>query len=88
MKIIPKQFVAEGASFLLPLLTLLFIPATVGIINYPELLSWYGIILLFITIISTILTFVLTAKIAQKLEKYESPAMLKKQEGDNYASDD
>lgn len=71
MKVIPKQFIADGAGFLLPILTLLFIPATVGVMNYPELLSWYGITLLFITIISTIFTIGFTAKIAQRLEATE-----------------
>lgn len=79
MKVVPKAFIADGASFLLPLLTLLFIPATVGVVNHPELLSWYGITLLFITVVSTIFTMSLTAKIAQKLEIAES----KKQAGEN-----
>lgn len=83
MKIVPKQLVADGAGFLLPILTLLFIPATVGVINYPELLSWYGITLLFITIISTIFALGLTAKVAQKLEVRESP---KKMESQNIGS--
>lgn len=71
MKIVPKQLIADGAGFLLPILTLLFIPATVGVINYPELLSWYGVSLLIITIISTVFTIGFTAKIAQKLEASE-----------------
>lgn len=78
MKIVPKAFIAKGAGFLLPLLTLLFIPATVGVINHPELLSWYGVTLLFITIVSTIFTMIFTAKIAQKLEAAE----LKEREGE------
>lgn len=72
MKILPKAFIADGAGFLLPLLTLLFIPATAGVVNHPELLSWYGLTLLFITIVSTIFTMAFTAKIAQKLELAES----------------
>lgn len=83
MKIVPKQLIAEGAGFLLTILTLLFIPATVGVINYPELLSWYGVSLLIITIISTIFTIGLTAKIAQKLEASEV-----KKEVNNYAKHD
>lgn len=71
MKIVPKSFVADGAGFLLPLLTLLFIPATVGIVNYPELLSWFGVTLLFITIVSTLFALAFTAKFAQKIEKSE-----------------
>lgn len=90
MKIVPKQLVADGAGFLLPILTLLFIPATVGVINYPELLSWYGITLLFITIISTIFALGLTAKVAQKLEVRESPKKMESQNigSEKYVNDD
>ncbi|MBQ0139223.1 MAG: CidA/LrgA family protein [Kurthia sp.] len=90
MRIVPKQFVADGAGFLLPILTLLFIPATVGVINYPELLSWYGITLLFITVVSTIFALGMTAKIAQKLEKKESLKSLSEEKGaeKSYASND
>lgn len=66
--IMPAKFVKEGAGFLLPILTLLFIPATVGIMNYPELLSGYGVILIVIVTISTLITLVLTGKLARKME--------------------
>lgn len=69
--IVRKEYVADGAGFLLPILTLLFIPATVGVVNYPELLSWLGVSLLIITIISTIFSLSVTAKFAQKLEQTE-----------------
>lgn len=90
MKIIPKQFVADGAGFLLPILTLLFIPATVGVINYPELLSWYGITLVVITIVSTIFALGVTAKVAQKLEMKESSKIPQNEKGANerYADND
>lgn len=84
MKIVKKEYVADGAGFLLPILTLLFIPATVGIVNYPELLSWLGVSLLIITIISTIFSLGVTAKFAQKLEQTER----KKEEVEVYAPND
>lgn len=67
-KVIPDWFIKEGAGFLLSILTLLFIPATVGIMNYPELLSGYGILLVIIVLISTVFTLVLTGKIARRME--------------------
>lgn len=82
MKIVPKQFVQDGAGFLLSLLTLLFIPATVGVVNYPELLSWFGVSLLFITIVSTLFALAVTAKFAQSAEKKE----LRNREGKENAS--
>lgn len=83
-KIVKKEYVADGAGFLLPILTLLFIPATVGVVNYPELLSWLGVSLLIITIISTIFSLGVTAKFAQKLEQTER----QKEEVEVYAPND
>lgn len=83
-KIVKKEYVADGAGFLLPILTLLFIPATVGVVNYPELLSWLGVSLLIITIISTIFSLGVTAKFAQKLEQTERH----KEEVEVYAPND
>lgn len=84
MKIVKKEYVADGAGFLLPILTLLFIPATVGVVNYPELLSWLGVSLLIITIISTIFSLGVTVKFAQKLEQTER----QKEEVEVYAPND
>lgn len=84
MKIVKKEYIADGAGFLLPILTLLFIPATVGVVNYPELLSWLGVSLLIITIISTIFSLGVTAKFAQKLEQTER----QKEEVEVYAPND
>ena len=39
-RIIPVELIKDGAGFLLAFLALFFIPATVGIMDYPELLSW------------------------------------------------
>lgn len=66
--IVPESFVKDGAGFLISILTLLFIPATVGIMNYPELLSGYGILLVVILAISTLFTLTLTGKIAMRME--------------------
>lgn len=71
-KIIPKEFVADGATFLLSVLTLLFIPATVGVINYPELLSLHGVVLVIIVVLSTIFAIGVTGKFAQRMEKKET----------------
>lgn len=66
--IVPAKFVKEGAGFLLPILTLLFIPATVGIMNYPQLLSGYGVVLVIIVTVSTLITFIVTGKLARRME--------------------
>lgn len=35
LKVVPVQLIDQGAGFLLSILTLLFIPITVGIMKYP-----------------------------------------------------
>jgi holin-like protein len=71
-KIIKVQFIHEGATFLLAFLTLFFIPSTVAVINYPELLTQAGAYLIIVVIVSTLLTIVLTGKVSQYIEKKES----------------
>ena len=67
-KIVPTWLVKEGAGFLIAVLTLLFVPATVGIIQFPQLLSAYGVLLVLIVCMSTFIAFVLTGKLAKKME--------------------
>ena len=66
--VIPPWFIKEGAGFLIAILTLLFVPATVGIMQYPQLLSGYGVLLVLIVCMSTCIAFVVTGKIAKKME--------------------
>ena len=70
--IIKVQFIHEGANFLLAFLTLFFIPSTVAVINYPELLTQAGAYLIIAVIVSTLLAIVLTGKVSQYIEKKES----------------
>ena len=65
------RFVADGASILITFLTLFFIPSTVGIVQYPELLTKSGALLLIAVFISSIFAFVFTGKVGQFLEKME-----------------
>nr|WP_235753844.1 CidA/LrgA family holin-like protein [Psychrobacillus sp. INOP01] len=67
--IIPVQLIKDGAGFLLTFLALFFIPATVGIMDYPELLSWAGLGMVLSIVISTIITIVITGKFCQYLER-------------------
>ena len=65
------RFVADGASMLIAFLTLFFIPSTVGIVQYPELLTKSGVLLIIAVFISSIFAFVFTGKLGQFLEKME-----------------
>lgn len=67
--IMPDTFVKEGAGFLLVILPLFFIPAIVGIVQYPELLTKKGVILIISVMVSTFLTMIVTGRISQWNEK-------------------
>ena len=65
------RFVADGANVLIAFLTLFFIPTTVGVVQYPELLTKSGFLLIVAVLISSIFAFVFTGKLSQILEKVE-----------------
>lgn len=71
-KLIPVSFVQEGSGFLLSILALFFVPATVGVMNYPELLSVRGLLVLIAVIVSTILTIIVSGRVCQYLENKEA----------------
>lgn len=68
LKIIPVNLIKEGAGFLLTFLALFFVPSTVGVMNYPQLLSLNGILLILSVVVSTIITIVVTGRVCQYLE--------------------
>lgn len=67
-KIIPVELIKDGAGFLLTFLALFFIPATVGIMDYPEFLSWVGLGMILSIVFSTIITIIITGRFCQYLE--------------------
>lgn len=85
-KLLKVQYILDGASFFLAYLTLFFIPATIGVIQYPELLSSAGIHLVVAVIISTLLTVVVTGKWSQWIEKKENSRKEGKSNASNNSS--
>lgn len=73
------KYIQKGASFMLAFLTLFFIPSTVAVINYPELLTTSGGLLIVAVIISTIFSIIITGKVSKMIEKKEQ---LIKEDGD------
>lgn len=63
--IVKEKWVARGANMLLSHLTLLFIPATVGVMDYVELFSGKGIWSVVIVIVSTMMVMVFAGFIGQ-----------------------
>ena len=55
--------VKETADFLIKLMPIMFIPASVGLITYGEQLKSFGIPMFVISIVTTILVMVITGKL-------------------------
>ncbi|MBS4175241.1 CidA/LrgA family holin-like protein [Bacillus sp. FJAT-49736] len=69
LKIVPVMWIENGAGFLLSILMLFFIPTTVGIMNYPSLLSVQGALLILAVLLSTIISIAIAGKTGQFFEK-------------------
>nr|WP_238542962.1 CidA/LrgA family protein [Lysinibacillus boronitolerans] len=70
-KIIKVEYIQDGAGFLIGILTLFFIPATVGVIDYPELMSITGLLIILAVIASTLISIYVTGLLTQLIEKRE-----------------
>lgn len=71
LKFIKVEMIQMGASFLIGFMTLFFIPPVVGIIDYPQLLSVNGTILMASVVISTMFAIYITGVLTQKIEQKE-----------------
>ncbi|MFJ7734252.1 CidA/LrgA family protein [Lysinibacillus sp. NPDC097231] len=71
LKIIKVEYIQDGAGFLIGVLTLFFIPATVGVIDYPELISTTGLLIILAVIASTLISIYVTGLLSQLIEKKE-----------------
>lgn len=65
LKIYPLRWIESGAQFLLAFLSLYFIPATVGAMNYGDVFTGKGILLIGIGIFSTLLTMAVSGFLSQ-----------------------
>lgn len=67
--IVHVKMIESGAQFLLSILMLFFIPATVGVMDYPELLSVHGLLLIIAILVSTMITMAVSGKTTQYFAK-------------------
>lgn len=65
LNIIPVTFIQHGAGFILVILPLFFIPSTVGVIQYPELLSLKGVALILMVMVSTFITMIVVGRVSE-----------------------
>ncbi|WP_079528469.1 CidA/LrgA family protein [Halobacillus hunanensis] len=77
--ICPVHWVETGSGFLLAYLPLLFIPATVGVMNYFHLFAGSGILLIVIIVVSTLFTMITAGHTSQFLAKRSAKRKEKKQ---------
>lgn len=75
-RLLPVQWIENGASFLLKHLPLLFIPVTVGALPYLPLFKGKAGLLLLIALLSTAIVMCLAGFISQRMvkEKGDEPA--------------
>lgn len=59
----------EGANLLLSVMTLFFVPATVGIMNYFHIFQGKGSLLILLIIFSTVLVMLSSGFVAEKWNK-------------------
>lgn len=72
---VKEEWISRGANMLLSHLTLLFIPATVGIIDYVELFLGKGIWSIFVVIVSTMIVMLFAGFIGQWAQTREQKRM-------------
>ncbi|WP_318714278.1 CidA/LrgA family protein [Treponema sp.] len=68
-KIIKVEHIKEVSKFLLGIMSIFFVPSSVGFINALPLMKKYGIQFALIGIISTFIVFGVTGRITQQLMK-------------------
>ncbi|MFS0822358.1 CidA/LrgA family protein [Bacillus sp. 1P02SD] len=66
-KIVKEKWLGDGAQFLLTYLALLFVPATVGIMDYLSFFYGKGIITVAIVLLSTFLVMVISSVVGEKI---------------------
>ena len=71
--IIPLEKVEGAADYLVGIMTLMFVPPTVGIISAAEELKQMGVALVVISVITTLIVMVVTGKVAQFILDKKNP---------------
>ncbi|MBA2873860.1 CidA/LrgA family protein [Thermaerobacillus caldiproteolyticus] len=74
--IIKEEWLGQGGKFLLAHLPLLFVPATVGVIEYISLFQGQGVLSIVDVIVSTIIVMVLSGAIGQWRARKETASPL------------
>ncbi|MBM7837359.1 holin-like protein [Alkalihalobacillus xiaoxiensis] len=76
-KAIPEKWVEQGAKALLFILPLLFVPFNLGVMDYPELLSSSGALMVLSVAGSTIVSMIAIGHLCQWLENKREKELMK-----------
>ncbi|WP_102345235.1 CidA/LrgA family protein [Bacillus sp. Marseille-P3661] len=77
-KIFKLNWIDQGASFLLTHLSLLFVPVTVGIVDFFDLFRGKGLLSVVVIIVSTITVMVVSAVVSQAIARKSEKSVLAK----------
>ena len=70
-RILPLQWVRAGARWLLAEMLLFFIPATVAVVQYPQLMGSIGLRIVLVILLSTVLVMTVTSLVVDAGYKFE-----------------
>ena len=66
-RVIKLEHVEEASKFLLEIITMIFIPTSVGLINYYDFIKSYWVRLLIVILVSCVLVIIVTGRVTQSL---------------------
>ncbi|MCY8230789.1 CidA/LrgA family protein [Priestia endophytica] len=69
LKVVKLSWVELGGSFLLAELLLFFVPAVVGLVDYGEMMKTYGLKIIIVVSISTLIVMFITGVVAEYISK-------------------
>ncbi|WP_110114169.1 CidA/LrgA family holin-like protein [Bacillus sp. CGMCC 1.16541] len=82
INIVKEKWLLKGSTWLLSHLALLFVPATVGIIQYVDYFMGIGFVSILVVIVSTLLVLIVTGAVSQFIiNKQEQQSEPKQKQG-------
>ncbi|MFC4321135.1 CidA/LrgA family protein [Litchfieldia salsa] len=81
LKIVKEKWLAQGSTFLLNHLAILFVPATVGVMEYFSFFSGWGFLTVVVAFISTVMVMTISGLIAQTISTHEEKKQVANERG-------
>ncbi|NEU29995.1 CidA/LrgA family protein [bacterium LRH843] len=68
-KLLPVRLIETGSAYILRHMPLLFIPVTVGILQFLDVFAGKGLLIIGVNVVSTVIVLLTTGAISQSLSK-------------------